>query len=293
MKIYEEHYGKVYTQGHIYCKLIDGYFVIEQIDCDNVKIIVAFDNEKEQRDFITQELRDEYGGRVRFINSLPSDFLADVKSGNIKIYGGGIIKTIKNPSTLRELDEVTLRYQQEREVKKMNDKLKLIRADITTLEVDAIVNAANFMLKKGGGVCGAIFKAAGRELKKACKKIGMVAPGGSVIAPGFNLPVKYIIHTVGPVYNLVGGDDTLRKCYVNSIALAKEYGIRTLAFPCISTGHYRYPFSEAAKIALTTLREQDLDSFEKIYLVCYSESDYETYSEIMKETPYAEKKENQ
>jgi len=164
----------------------------------------------------------------------------------------------------------------------MENKLQLVQADITTLEVDAIVNAANFMLKKGGGVCGAIFKAAGRELKKACKKFGMVAPGASVITPGFNLPAKYIIHTVGPVYNLVGGEDTLRKCYVSSIELAKEYGIKTIAFPCISTGHYRYPFEKAAKIALTTLQELDLDSFEKIYLVCYSESDYETYSEIMK-----------
>jgi len=149
------------------------------------------------------------------------------------------------------------------------------------------------MLKKGGGVCGAIFKAAGRELKKACKKIGMVAPGTSVITLGFNLPAKYIIHTVGPVYNLVGGEDILRKCYVSSIELAKENNIRTLAFPCISTGHYKYPFSEATKIALATLGELDLDSFEKIYLVCYSTSDYETYSEIMKETPYAEKKKNQ
>jgi len=164
----------------------------------------------------------------------------------------------------------------------MNAKLELIQADITTLEVDAVVNAANFMLKKGGGVSGAIFKVAGKELKKACKKFGWISPGASVITPGFNLPAKYIIHTVGPTYNLVGDEDTLRKCYVNSIELAKEYDINTLAFPCISTGHYMYPFEKAAKIALTTLESLELSSFEKIYLVCYNKSDFETYAAIMK-----------
>ena len=111
MKIYEEHYGKVYAQGHIYCKLIDGYFVIEQIDCNEVKIIAAFDNEKEQRDFITQGLQN-----LKLFNSMPSDFLADLRSGRTIICGG--LMTIKNPSTLRELEMVTLRYQQEYEVKK-------------------------------------------------------------------------------------------------------------------------------------------------------------------------------
>ena len=136
--------------------------------------------------------------------------------------------------------------------------IKIIQGDITTLAVDAIVNAANQVMLGGGGVDGAIHRAAGPELYKACLKVPEVRPGvrcptgEARITPGFRLPAKYVIHTVGPVYydGLHGEPEKLAACYRNSLTLAAENGCKSIAFPCISTGIYGYPIEDAAKIAV-------------------------------------------
>ena len=136
--------------------------------------------------------------------------------------------------------------------------LKLLRCDITTLPVDAIVNAANSALAPGGGVCGAIFKAAGyQQLQAACCAIGGCPTGQAVITPGFALPARYVIHTVGPVWHGGGQNEPqlLRECYLNSLRLAAEQGCRSIAFPLISSGIYGYPKSEAFKIAISAIEE--------------------------------------
>ena len=141
--------------------------------------------------------------------------------------------------------------------------VKIIKGDITTLAVDAIVNAANQMMLGGGGVDGAIHDAAGEELFKACLKVPEVRPGvrcptgEARITPGFKLPAKFVIHTVGPVYRdgHHGEPEKLAACYRNSLALAVENGCISIAFPCISTGVYGYPVEDAAKIAVREVGE--------------------------------------
>ncbi len=140
--------------------------------------------------------------------------------------------------------------------------IRIVRGDITTLEVDAIVNAANQMMLGGGGVDGAIHRAAGRELYEACLAVPEVRPGvrcptgEARITPGFRLPAKFVIHTVGPVYRdgLHGEPEKLAACYRNSLALAAEHHCRSIAFPCISTGVYGYPIEDAARIAICEVR---------------------------------------
>ena len=141
--------------------------------------------------------------------------------------------------------------------------IKIIQGDITTLAVDAIVNAANQVMLGGGGVDGAIHRAAGPELYEACLKVPEVRPGvrcptgEARITPGFRLPAKFVIHTVGPVYHdgLHGEPEKLAACYRNSLALAAENGCKSIAFPCISTGVYGYPKEAAAQIAVLAVRE--------------------------------------
>ena len=141
--------------------------------------------------------------------------------------------------------------------------VKIIKGDITTLAVDAIVNAANQMMLGGGGVDGAIHDAAGEELFKACLKVpevrpGMRCPTGEArITSGFKLPAKFVIHTVGPVYRdgQHGEPEKLAACYRNALALAAENGCKSIAFPCISTGVYGYPIEEAAKTAVREAKE--------------------------------------
>ena len=141
--------------------------------------------------------------------------------------------------------------------------IKIIQGDITTLAVDAIVNAANQVMLGGGGVDGAIHDAAGEELFEACLKVPEVRPGvrcptgEARITPGFKLPAKFVIHTVGPVYRdgQHGEPDKLAACYRNSLALAVENGCTSIAFPCISTGIYGYPKEEAAQIAVREVKE--------------------------------------
>ncbi len=136
--------------------------------------------------------------------------------------------------------------------------IRIVQGDITTLEVDAIVNAANQAMLGGGGVDGAIHRAAGRELYEACLAVPEVRPGvrcptgEARITPGFRLPAKFVIHTVGPIYEdgRHGEADLLAACYRNSLALAAENACRSIAFPCISTGVYGYPIEDEAKIAI-------------------------------------------
>lgn len=167
----------------------------------------------------------------------------------------------------------------------MTNKIELWQGDITELEVDAIVNAANKSLLGGGGVDGKIHSVAGKELKEECRKLGGAETGEAKITNGYNLPARYVIHTVGPVYRdgEHGEPEQLQKCYVNSLKLAQEKGLKTVAFPAISTGIYRYPLKEATKIAIDTAKHQlDLcDSIEKVLFVAYDEETFNVYQEIL------------
>lgn len=162
-------------------------------------------------------------------------------------------------------------------------KISVVIGDITKQEVDAIVNAANNTLLGGGGVDGAIHRAAGHELLEECRKIGGCETGKAVITKGYNLPAEYVIHTVGPVWR--GGShgeaELLASCYKESLKLAVERGIRTIAFPSISTGAYGYPVELAAPIAINTVAEfvdsASSSSIEEVRFVCFHEKTYEIY----------------
>ncbi len=140
--------------------------------------------------------------------------------------------------------------------------LKLLQTDITKLHVDAIVNAANQGLRGGGGVDGAIHRAAGKQLLAACLELGGCATGDAKATPAFNLPAKYVFHGVGPRWRdgTKGEPEKLRSCYRRTMQLAKEYGARTIAFPAISCGAYRFPHGQAAAIAVTTIKDMMWES---------------------------------
>ena len=164
--------------------------------------------------------------------------------------------------------------------------IKVIKDDITQLEVDAIVNAANKSLLGGGGVDGAIHRAAGPELLEECKTLGGCETGDAKLTKGYNLKARYVIHTVGPVWN--GGtrreDQLLANCYQNSLQLANEKGLKSVAFPAISTGVYRFPIDRACRIALESLRDylKSDDSLNKIYLVCFDQDVFDQYNILMR-----------
>ncbi len=169
----------------------------------------------------------------------------------------------------------------------MNERIEIYKGDITKLHVDAIVNAANTTLLGGGGVDGAIHKAAGRQLLDECKKLGGCNTGDAKITKGYNLPAKFIIHTVGPVW--FGGrndeDEALINCYKHSLELAVKNNIRTIAFPSISTGAYGFPVERAARIAINEVLDflWDDESIEKITFVCHSQNDFEIYEQLLNE----------
>ena len=164
-------------------------------------------------------------------------------------------------------------------------KIDFIRGDITTLDVDAIVNAANTTLLGGGGVDGAIHRAAGHELLAECRTLGGCQPGEAKLTRGYRLPARFVIHTVGPVWRggKRGESRTLANCYRNSFQLAVERGIKTIAFPAISCGAYGYPISEATQIAVETTREflATTDRIDKVIFVLWSEDIYEAYRQLL------------
>ncbi len=160
--------------------------------------------------------------------------------------------------------------------------IRVIQSDITTLKIDAIVNAANETLLGGGGVDGAIHHAAGAELLEKCRTIGGCSTGEARITPGFKLPAKWIIHTVGPVWH--GGKSheptLLANCYRNSLALALQHGVKSIAFPAVSTGVYGYPKDKAAQIALMIMREYE-NKFDEIICCCFEDSDQKLYERTL------------
>ena len=161
-------------------------------------------------------------------------------------------------------------------------KITVTQGDITKLEVGAIVNAANSSLLGGGGVDGAIHRAAGRELVDECRLLGGCKTGEAKITKGYKLPAKHVIHTVGPVWN--GGShneaELLKHCYDNSLRLAARHGVRTVAFPCISTGIYHFPKRPAAKIAIGAVKSFTGDIDEVIF-VCFDGESYRIYQELL------------
>jgi len=170
---------------------------------------------------------------------------------------------------------------------KIMDRIEVVNGDITRQRVDAIVNAANASLLGGGGVDGAIHDAAGPELLEECRPLGGCATGQAKITGGHRLPAKWVIHTVGPVWR--GGehreDELLASCYRSCFALAARQGIRTIAFPSISTGAYGFPMDRAARIAVSETRKflEGDDSVEKVLLVCFGSYACEIHSQALRE----------
>ena len=165
----------------------------------------------------------------------------------------------------------------------MNNKVEIEKGDITKLKVDAIVNAANTSLLGGGGVDGAIHRAASPKLLEECRTLNGCPTGSAKITNGYNLPAKFVIHTVGPVWN--GGkyneEKLLANCYKNSLKLAVENNIKTIAFPAISTGVYHFPLKKATKIAVKETKEflEKHESIEKVIFVCFDENTFQVYKE--------------
>jgi len=170
-------------------------------------------------------------------------------------------------------------------------KIELIKGDITKIKAGAIVNAANSSLMGGGGVDGAIHRAGGAAILEECRKIivkqGSCKTGEAVITTGGNLPAKFVIHTVGPVWNNGKKNEAalLAACYQNSLKLAIKHDLTSIAFPNISTGIYGYPKEEAAKIAINTVTEflDQINLITKVYFVCFDEENYQLYKSLIKD----------
>jgi len=168
---------------------------------------------------------------------------------------------------------------------KLASQIEINRGDITKVDVDAIVNAANAALLGGGGVDGAIHRAAGPELLMECRGLNGCRPGEAKITRGYRLPARFVIHTVGPVWR--GGKhsepETLANCYRNSLQVALENGIKTIAFPAISCGAYGYPIPEAAQMAVKTTREllANTNKIERVIFVLWGEEVYQAYRRLL------------
>ena len=177
------------------------------------------------------------------------------------------------------------------------ERIEIIKGDITRLNVDAIVNAANRSLLGGGGVDGAIHRAAGHELLKACQLLGECNTGDAKITPGFRLPAKFVVHTVGPVWQ--GGNyrekGSLASCYKQSLRLATENGIKTIAFPNISTGVYGFPKREAAKIAFESVQSylKTHPEIEKAIFCCFDDENFSLYNKLINNTIAFERAESE
>jgi len=171
--------------------------------------------------------------------------------------------------------------------KELRDRIEIVEGDITKMEVDAIVNAANTSLLGGGGVDGAIHRAAGPELLAETRKIGGCPTGEARVTKGYRLPAKWVIHTVGPIWS--GGnrdeDELLASCYRNSFKAGIEIGAVTIAFPSISTGAYRFPMEKATNIALSETKSSLLanQSIKKVVFVCFGSQVYKKYQEVFRE----------
>lgn len=163
-------------------------------------------------------------------------------------------------------------------------KILLRQGDITQIKTDAIVNAANVRLRGGGGVDGAIHRAAGPELNEACQKLGGCPTGAAKTTPGFNLPAKYIIHTPGPIWR--GGTKNeaklLASCYANCLKQAAAHGCRTIAFPAISTGIYGFPLEKACQIAIECVQRSKLVS--EAVFICYDRRTYQAYQKLLQQS---------